>query len=327
MSMDADRRVGLARVKLQSLVQRAFPHVTAAAQPFNAGVGLVQGNQAFVSVVADAPSVMAATLAWGEHAGASELHVIVDEPDAVLALQAAGLDPSPTLWQADGVELVAMRAPDRNPDVDPPASALAQVPVLEEAGCDVVIEHGVVIGEVLGVEVARVVIEADGAATVRVGVGLYDQEAHAVMYADAAIADRLAQVRSEVVAHRRRGAGTHPLNLVARERWLRSILVGAPGLIGLDSLEPVASLTPRTGIREERPAAARGRRGADTVLVVCATGIDLDLVPEAAAHLGLRRADEVQLILPARDQHPVIERMAAHLAAPATLASVDTPWS
>ena len=327
MSLDAERLGGLARVKLEGLVRRAFPEVTADAEGFNAGVGIAQGDQAFVYLIDDAPSPMAAALAWGERRRASELHVVVDAPDRVLALQARGLDPAPTIWQADGTDLRLVE------HAQPPLATLAvpdvvwaEVPVLEAAGCDVIVEHGVIIGEILGVEVARVAVEADGQALVRVGVGLYDQEAHALVHAKSSVSDRLDQVVAEVRRHRRADAGPHPLNRIARERWLRSLVVADPALLGLDTLELEAPLVPRSGIHEQRPVAARGERGSADVLVVCSTGIDLDLVPMAAAHIGDRRPDDVVLVLPDRDHHDIIARMATRLAVPAALTSVPDPW-
>lgn len=326
MSLDAERLGNLARIKLEGLVRRAFPDVTSPAESFNAGVGIAHGDRAFVHLIEDAPSPMAAALAWGARRDASELHVIVDAPDHVLTLQARGLHPSPTVWQAVEIDLRPMVDTGPVTALDVPDVVVAQVPVLEAAGCDVVIEHGLIIGEILGVEVARIAVEVDGRAQVRVGVGLYDQEAHALVHAGAGVAERLDQVVAEVRRHRNAQAGPHPLNRIARERWLRSVVVDDPSLLGLDTLAPEAPLVPRSGIHEQRPVAARGTRGDTQVLVVCSTGIDLDLVPMAAAHIGHDRPDEVVLVLPARDHHEIIGRMAGRLAVPASLTSVPDPW-
>ena len=327
MPLDADRRVSLAATKLQALVTRAFPGVQAAPEPFNAGVGMVDGDQAFVHVVATTPSPMAAVLAWGERAGAAQLHLIVDDADPVLVTQARGLSPAPSIWKVVGTDLVPLDDVVVPDPASPNPAAVAASDVLVDAGCSVVVEHGVVLGEVLGLEVARVVVEPDGTASVRVGVGLFDQEAHAVIHADTSIEDRLANVIGQVRAQRRSGVGPHPLNLVARERWLRQALLDQPARIGADGLEAVPPLAVRTGIREQRPAAARGVRERASVLVVCATGIDLDLVPEAAGQLAIEPVDEIVLVMPAGDHHPIIDRMATRLAAPTSVIAVQPPWS
>ena len=62
------------------------------------------------------------------------------------------------------------------------------------------------------------------------------------------------------------------------------------------------------------------------MLVVCSTGIDLDLVPMAAAHIGDRRPDEAILVLPERDHHGIIQQMARRLAVPSTLVAIPDPW-
>lgn len=329
MSLDAGRISGLARTKLEGLVRRAFPDVTASAEAFNAGVGLADAGRAFVMLIESAPSPMAAALAWGAKHDATELHVIADDPDLMVTLAAQGLDPVPTVWRTSGTDLVRMEDPAPVANTEPPPAVLAQVPVLEAAGCDVVVEHGVVIGEVLGLEVARVALEADGSSVVRVGVGLYDQEAHALVHARSSVQERLDQVSSEVRSHRSAAAGPHPLNRVARERWLRSLACADPGLLGLDVLSPLPPPVPRGGIHEQRPVAASGRRGDAAVLAVFSSGIDLDLVPVAAAHLGLAGPEtfgEVALVLPERDHHDVIRRMADALARPWSLASIADPW-
>lgn len=329
MSLDANRLAGLARTKLEGLVRRAFPDVVTDAVGFNAGVGLVDGERAFVLVIERPPSPLAAALAWGDRQGATQLHVIVDDPDPILAAEARGLTPSPTLWQAAGTELVPMPDPGLATAVEAPPSVLAQAPVLDAAGCEVVIEHGIVIGEVLGLEVARVAVEADGAAIVRVGVGLYDQEAHALIHAQSSIDERLRQVSDEVRRYRNADAVLHPLNRVARERWLRSIVCANPTLLGLETCVGEAPIVARGGIHEQRPVAARGTRAGAEVLVVCSSGIDLDLVPAAAAHLalsGVDRVDEVILLLPERDHHPVLQRMLTHLEVDATLVAIADPW-
>lgn len=327
MALDAERRVSLAGAKLQALVRGRFPDVTASAQAFTTGVGIIDGDRAFVYVVDTAPSPLAAVLAWGERAGAEQLHLIVDDADPVLATQARGLAPMPELWRVSGTTLEHVDpAPLLPAGLSSPAAADAAAAVLDAAGCEVIVEHGVVLGEVEGLEVARVVLDPDGTAVVRVGVGLFDQEAHAVIHAEAPVEERLAQVVTQVASQRRVGAGPHPLNLVARERWLRSELVRNPAAVGLDGLTPVAPLAPRGGVRQERPASALGSRGSESVLVVCAAGIDLDLVPEAAGQLVTTSAAEVVLVLPERDRHPILERMARWLAAPASVVALRPPW-
>ena len=65
----------------------------------------------------------------------------------------------------------------------PDERALDLVPLLADAGATVVVEHGLVTGEILGLEVARVVTD-DGGARVEVGVGRHDREAFGMLHGD-----------------------------------------------------------------------------------------------------------------------------------------------
>ena len=318
--------VGLARTKLEGLVGRAFPGIDSPAETFNAGVGIHAGDRAFVYLIKSPPSPLGAALAWGTSRGASELHVVADDPDPVWLIQALGLTPVPSIWHAVGPDLVEMTATELH-RISPPSEALAMAPTLEAAGCEVLIEHGVIVGEILGLEVARVVTDGQSGAEIRVGVGLYDQEAHALLNVGATVESRLAAVIEEVRQHRRPEASPHPLNRVARERWLRAMALAEPALVGADSAEPLSPLWPRGGIHEAQPCALVGTAGTERVVVVASTGIDLDLVPHAAGHLAQTAADRVRLLLPERDHHDVIRRAAARLAAPADLVSMPDPWT
>jgi hypothetical protein len=326
MAIDDQRLAGLARTKLLALLRGAFPDAHGTVESFNAGVGSSDGGRAFVYLTAPSTSPLGAALAWGSTRGARELHVIADDPEPVLAVQAMGLDPAAQIWRVVGTELVAVAAASLPPPPVLPQDALAMAETLAGAGCDVVVEHGVMVGEILGLEVARVAIDWTGSPTVRVGVGLYDQEAHELMNASTTLEQRLAAVVDEVRTFRRPGAQSHPLNRVARERWLRSVLLSDPGALGLESIDAVAPLAPRRGIRESHPAAAMGRVGEELVVVVASCGIDLDLVPVAAGHLARTGADRVVLVLPERDHHDVIRRQASYLAAPSALVAVPDPW-
>lgn len=326
MTIDSDRLGGLARTKLEVLVRRAFPEITANAESFNAGAAICQNEAAFVYLTDSSLSPLAAALAWGDSRGCTDLHVIVDAADAELALQIRGLEPVPSAWQAVGTDLLALDLSARLVIPEVPEQVTAKSSLLTDAGCDPVIEHGVLIGEVLGLEVARVVVEQDGEAVVRVGVGLYDQDAHALIHARSSIEDRLRQVVAEVRRHRRSDGAPHPLNRAARERWLRRVVVDAPSMIGLDTLESLEPVVARGAIYENEAVAALGTRDVAKVLVVASVGIDLGLVPTAAAHLVRESVDEVVLLLPERDHHAVIRRMAAHLAVAASLCSIPDPW-
>ena len=154
---------------------------------------------------------------------------------------------------------------------------------------EVVVEDGIVRGEVLGLEVARIVHGTTTSGTpidepvLEVGVGQADREMTALVHAGLPPIEQLARVRDIVLEHRRPDAERHPLNQLAPERWLRARLVRDPGRIGLSELHPAPPAVPRPNLRDPAIAVARGRdaSGGD-VIVACSVGVHLDLVPAAA---------------------------------------------
>ena len=80
-------------------------------------------------------------------------------------------------------------------------------------------------------------------------------------------------------------APLHPFNRLARERLLRWQLVSEPSLIGAVTL--VAPPVPRLNVKDAVPCVAAGRDAPGAaIVVVCSTGVDLDLIPFAADPAG-----------------------------------------
>ena len=117
-----------------------------------------------------------------------------------------------------------------------------------EAGAVPVVEHGVVSGEVRGLEVCRVVDDPQtGAVRLEVGVGAHDREAFAIVHGDVPTVEALAGVVDAVKAHRSPGT-PHPLNRLAPERLLRWRLEQEPSLVGLASVTPTQPPVPRRSV-------------------------------------------------------------------------------
>ena len=114
------------------------------------------------------------------------------------------------VWWARGRELHAVEPEPHRPAARPSDAVLAFEPQLLAAGCDVRVEHGALIGEVLGLEVARVVEPADAPPRLEVGVGRHDREAFAIIHGDLPTDAALAEVVAAVRRHRRAGAPEHP---------------------------------------------------------------------------------------------------------------------
>ena len=299
----------------------AGPGDAARRSTFPAGAALVDGDVAWVLIDQRPGRALGPALAWADRAGVTTLHVLVDDDSAgALARQALAFTPSPSVWQIRGRQLVAAGPAPYPPAREPAAEALAAAQVLRDGDVEVVVEHGQVLGEILGLEIARVVVDEHGA-RIEVGVGRHDREAFAMLHGDLPAPAALASVADTVRRHRRAGASPHPLGRLAAERWLRRRLMDDPSLVDAVVLEPVETSVPRASVKDAAPAAAVGIDAAgEQVVVVCSTGIDLDLVPTAAdVRVGHAPGARLVLVVPERDDHPVTRALAATLVRPAEI--------
>ncbi|HUF32844.1 MAG TPA: hypothetical protein VMN58_06510 [Acidimicrobiales bacterium] len=329
MALDAERRSALLGSKLAALAAHTTgTPVEATASAFPDGAALRHGSSAWVLVEANRARALGPALAWARQAGAGELDLVVDgddpsTPAGTLARRATQMAVPPRVWVVSGTHLVpaAPAALEPEPAIEPGVRAFAEV--LRAAGCDPVVEHGRLVGEVAGLEVARAEVGPDGP-HLEIGVGRFDREAHALVSADRPTVEALADVVALVRRHRTPGAADHPLQRLSAARHLRSRLVAEPALVGADHLAPVPSTLPAPDLRMPWPATAAGTTiDGGPLVVVCSTGIDLDLVPTAAdARLADGRGARLVLAVPERDVHPVTEALAAALAEPAEVVGI-----
>ncbi|MFZ6002969.1 MAG: hypothetical protein ACOYXM_03470 [Actinomycetota bacterium] len=326
-------RASLLSSKLSALVQAHFSVPDASGADFPGGAALVHGGSAWVLVDADPLKAFGPSLVWASRQGASELHLLVEAQADVLARRAACFERPPTVWAIDGTALVAAEpAPPYVVTPALPAPDLAEM--LVDSDLEVIVEDGLVRGEVNGLEVARIVHGTTSTGVpideplLEVGVGHADREMTAMLHGALSPLDRLKRVVEIVRAQRQAGAERHPLNQLAPERWLRARLVAEPSRIGLKRLRPIAPATPRPNLRDPAVAMALGEDGdGRPVVVACSVGVDLDLVP-AAADARLSAAPEARLLLvvPERDAHPVTIDLASRLRAPAEIVAIPGDW-
>jgi hypothetical protein len=272
-------------------------------------------------------------MVWADRHGLGELNLLVDGDAGIVARRASLFANPPTVWVVDGAGL-AVATPAPTPVAPTPPSAPELAELLVDADLEVVVEDGIVRGEVLGLEVARIVHGTTTAGTpidepvLEVGVGHADREMTALVHAGLPPVDQLARVVEIVTQHRTPDAPRHPLNQLARERWMRARLVTDPSPLGLASLRPAPPAVPRPNLRDPAVAMALGADAQGrSVVVACSVGVQLDLVPAAAdARLALAPDDDLLLALPRRDAHPVTAALAARLVAPARLVPLDDDW-
>jgi hypothetical protein len=327
MAIGQEQLAALNAAKLKTLT-RGRVGGDAAPGALPGGAGLVDGTTAWVLLGPDADHSLGAALSWALRRGAETLHVVVDDAAAagLLARRALPFAPGPTVWRAVGAELHPA-APAPVPELRPVPGADDLRSLLQEAGLDIVEEDGAILGELLGLEVARITVGDDGP-ELGVGVGRFDRELTVMTHAHLAPADRLHRAVEIVAEYRRPGAPPHPLNQLVPERWMRAALVTDPSRIDVAALRPVPSAVGRANLKDTAVASAVGLDTAgEPVVVTCSTGVDLDLVP-AAADDRAARADGARLVLavPARDALPLTRDLAARLARPAEVVGLDGEW-
>ena len=317
----AARRSLLLGAKLRGLTGR--PDLESAEYP--AGVAAVVGDTAWVLVEGPADRALGQALAWAIRQGAASLDLIAESALGTLARRAASFTFPIRVWTPSEHELVPAEPAPLPTRVEPAASHLALQPLIAEAGAEPNVEHGVVFGEVRGLEVCRVVdsptvgsfaelsdvvppaglgepIErAHEGVMLEVGVGAADREAFQLLHGDVPTAEALRSVVESVARHRRAQAPQHPLNRLARERFLRWRLEQEPGLVGMVEVVPAEPPSPRPNLKDAVPCVATGR-DADgrEISIVCSTGVDLDLVP-FANDVRSQYGRDVVIALPGRD--------------------------
>ena len=317
---DPARRAALNNLKLRALVREHLGHEigdtgSTAPVPFGRGAALVVDGTAWVLVDEQPQRGLGAALAWvSRQPAARDVALIAEAATGVLARRAPLFALPITVWHA--VERVLVPAvvepyPAVEP-VDPHHEALR--PLIVEGGAEPLVEHGVLVGEVRGLEVCRAVTDAHtGEVRLEVGVGAHDREAFSMLHGARPTVEALAEVVDAVAVHRLAGAPLHPLNRFGAERFLRWTAMNEPARLGAGSLRPADPPVVRTNIKDPVPAVAIGESPAGRPIVaVFSTGIDLDLVPFSLDARAMHAPDaDLVVVVPPRDVSPVTEAIAA----------------
>ncbi|WP_420451077.1 hypothetical protein [Ilumatobacter sp.] len=350
---DPDRRAGLLAIKLRALVAGHLGvAVERPAEPFGAGAALVVDDAAWVLIDGPAERRLGAALAWAVRHGASSLDVIADRGGGTIARRAQAFDFPVSVWFAQDRLLLPV-VPEVVERVEPQLRHLEYVEAIQAAGATANVEHGVVTGEVRGLEVCRVVDEpttgnlvdapegspgpdhdrpapSDGA-HLEVGVGANDREAFRLVHGDEPAPAALARVVAAVTEHRSSATARHPLNRMAPERFLRWRAQLDPSSLGLRSLAPAEPPVVRRSMKQAEPCVAHGvDHEGGRVLAVFSAGVDLDLAPfvadvlvaEGIAHGAPPDADVV-VVLPERDLVPITRDLLDLISRPVRTGTLD----
>lgn len=326
-SVDAERLAALRAMKLRALVAEGFGIEALDTSGLADGAVGDRDGTLYYLAEGDVARSLGPAMALARRRAADRLHVLVDGDADLVARLAGHFREAPSVWRVDGRSLAPA---DARPATEPavvPADIDDLIAVLRSAGCDVVVEHGVVTGEVMGLEVARIIDDELGR-RVEVGVGAHDREAFQMLHGDRPTAEALAEVVATVTAHRSPGAEPHPLNRLRQERWLRSLVIAAPSVVAAGHLDPLPPPEPQTDLRGRIPAAAAGvDLDGRPIVVSCSVGIDVDLVPQAADSRALVGEDaELVVVVPGRDAHPLTGDLIGRLAGPARVVALPGDW-
>ena len=322
--MDPELKARLYGIKLLALVREHFGEIEPTDQiGLSVGAAMTANDASWVLIEEKPERGLGVALAWASRHGVRNLHVLASTQTATLARRAGAFDISITVWQVDGASMTQVSAEPAAPENSVTPGHESFIETITTSGADVIIEHGVVTGEVRGLEVCRVVTDAYTLAhRLEVGVGAHDREAFGMMHGDTPTAQSLQRIVDVVRRHRTPGADPHPLNRLGAERALRTLVIEQPELVGAKSLQAVASAAPRPNLKDPIPCVARGESTTgEPLIVVFSTGIDVDVIPFAVdARLYHGTPDtELVIVVPQRDVSPVTTRLVAMMKNPARI--------
>lgn len=299
MSADQERRSRLLALKLRALVR---DHLALTEDPagearvFSPGAAFLSDDAAWFLVDGDATRSLGAVIAWSAANNIDKpLNILCEQNAGIVARRAGFMSADVTVWQVDDRSVVRAEPAPHLPLTTPSVHHMSFAPLIESGGAEIVIEHGVVLGEVRGLEMCRVVDDPfTGESRVEVGLGAHDREAFAMVHGHLPTEDAMRQVISAVLPHRSFEADHHPFNRFGVERLLRWNAMQDPASVGCASLAPAEPPVVRTNVKDAVPCVAIGiDADGNTVAVTFVNGIDLDAVPfalDAADRLGASRA-------------------------------------
>lgn len=311
---EVEQRSRLLAIKLRALVRSVIGDDADACtiEPFAKGAALVDASSAWILLDGADGATLGAPLAWAMRRGL-ELNIVTSHDAAVAARRAAGFGWPTSVWTEHDTSMVRATAVPHGASILATASQQRFMDRIEDAGAEPVLEHGVVSGEVRGLEVCRVVVdEHSGEERLEVGIGVHDREVFAMVHAGVPVDESLTKVVDQVRAHRVVGAPHHPFNMLAIERFARWRAASEPATLGLASLRPIEPPVPRNNLSDVVPCVGMGVGNDGTErLMVFVNGIDLDVVPFAVDAAAKYRCDGVSIVARGKDVTATMREMAA----------------
>ena len=299
---------------------------------FGQAVGLVVDDCAWVLVTGRYERSLGPALMWALRKNATSLKLLLNERAGELARISAHFDFAIEVFEVDAAGVARVAVPKDATKIEVSVADEMFADFIKSAGADVVREHGVISGEVCGLEVCRVVratsasdLDGAGESELEIGVGAHDRETFKLLHGRTATVESLRKVIAEVAARRAVGAQVHPLNQLARERMLRHYVCLSPQLVGAKSLQPAQPPIARTNLKDVVPCCAVGvSLTGEKMVVIFNVGVDPDVVSFGADARGqINASADLVFAMPTRDIVPAVEQIAQMLRRPARFVGVD----
>lgn len=301
---DLERRSRLLSLKLRALVR---DHLGLASDPegssemFGLGAAFVASDATWVLIDGDSSRSLGPVLAWTSRFG-NPVHLLVEQESGLVARRAQFFHSAITVWHVDDWTLTPTVPAPHLPEAVAKPEHVAMMELISSSGADALIEHGVVVGEVRGLEMCRVVDDNySGEARLEVGMGVNDREAFLMVHGELPKEEALRNVIEAVAVHREPDAMVHPFNQFGAERMHRWRAMQDPQAIGFTTLSPADPPVRRTNLKDAVPCVAVGETSdGEAAVAVFVHGIDLDVVPfavDAASRCGVNSA-----VIVARDK-------------------------
>ena len=296
---------------------------------FGSAVGVVSRNIAWVLLTSRHEHGLGPAMIWALSNNATELRIFTEQNAGDLARRASFFNFKIAIYETSASASAAAVAGATL--ALPLAVAVKTISAADESfadfirssGAEITREHGVLAGEVCGLEVCRVVHETADSQVVEsrleIGVGTHDRETFQLLHGRTATIESLRKVVDEVASKRVVGANPHPLNQLGRERLLRHLICASPDLVNAASLETVSPPMPRANLKDKIPCCAKGvRSDGRVVVVIFSIGVDTDVISFGAdARHAIDAQADLIFVSPQRDIIPAITQLADLLHDPA----------
>lgn len=323
---DAQRRSRLLSVKLAALIGQhlGIDAASYTQEPCGLGAALVCDDAVWILVDGDASHALGPAIAWASKYS-RPFHLVVDNHSGVLVRRASGFELPISVWHVEGNGLLPAIAEPHQDLVRASDSHSALISQIDAAGAESLVEWGVVVGEVRGLEICRVVDdEHTNEARIEVGIGAHDRETYALVHQARPIHESIADVVATVGVHRVEGAPFHPYNHIAPERFARWRALQEPAALGFLSLTRIDPPVRRTNVKDSVPCVALGKKtDGTTTAVVFVHGIDLDVVTFSVDAALQYSCESVMIVARPQDVVASLRTMASATVMTTTFLSLD----